>query len=95
MRNKALCIGCALVLWFGGVLPSQAFTDESPEAITADVLVVRPFCLAATIVGSAVFVVALPVALISKSTDKAANALVKAPARATFTRPLGKLNSLN
>ncbi len=95
MRNKALCVGCALALLFGGALPSQAFTDESPEAITTDVLLVRPFCLAATIVGSAVFLVSLPVAAISKSTDKAANALVKAPARATFSRPLGKLSSLN
>jgi hypothetical protein len=60
----------------------------------ADALVVRPACLAATVVGSAVFVVALPAALISKSVKKTANTLVVKPANATFTRPLGDLDAL-
>jgi hypothetical protein len=60
----------------------------------ADALVVRPACLAATVVGSAVFVVALPAALISKSVKKTANALVVKPANATFTRPLGDMDAL-
>jgi len=37
-----------------------------------DALVVRPACLVATVIGSAVFVVALPAALFSKSVKKAA-----------------------
>ena len=68
--------------------------DGSPEAIAADVLVVRPVCFVATIVGSALFLVALPVAAISKSTDKTAHALVVRPAEATFTRPLGAMTDL-
>jgi hypothetical protein len=94
MRKKALCVACALLLTFGGVMPSQAFSDGSPEAIATDVIFVRPFCLVATILGSAVFVVALPAAAISKSTDKAAQALVVSPAKATFTRPVGNLRNL-
>jgi hypothetical protein len=78
-----------------GTLPCRAFSDDSPEAIAADALVVRPFCLVATIVGSAVFVVSLPAAAISKSVDKTADALVNKPAKATFTRPLGRLSALN
>lgn len=68
--------------------------DGSPEAIAADVLVVRPLCFVSTLVGSALFVVALPVAAISKSTRQTAHALVVQPARATFTRPLGDLTAL-
>jgi hypothetical protein len=94
MRKKALCVACALLFTFGGVVPSRAFSDGSPEAVAADAILVRPFCLVATVLGGAFFLVSLPAAAISKSTDKAA-VLVKAPAKATFTRPLGNLSSLN
>ena len=62
--------------------------------MAADVLVVRPACLVATVVGSAVFVVALPAAAMSKSVKKAADTLVVKPANATFTRPLGDMEAL-
>jgi hypothetical protein len=94
MRKRALTLGCVLLFTLGMVNSSRAFSDGTPEAVAADALVVRPFCFAATILGSAVFLVALPVAAISKSTDKAAEALVAAPAKATFTRPLGKMSDL-
>ncbi len=95
MKKKALCIACAVWFTFGTATPSFAFGDGSPEAVAGDALVVRPFCLAATIVGSAVFLVALPVAAISKSTKSTADALVVGPAKATFTRPLGKMSDLS
>jgi len=44
---------------------------------------------AATVVGSAVFVVTLPFAALSKSVKSTAHALVVVPAEATFSRPLG------
>jgi hypothetical protein len=62
--------------------------------VAADALVVRPACLVATVVGSAVFLVALPVAAISKSVKKTADALVVKPANATFTRPMGDMDAL-
>jgi len=46
------------------------------------------------VVGSAVFVVALPAALFSKSVKQAANTLVVTPGKATFTRPLGDMEAL-
>jgi hypothetical protein len=94
MRKKALCVACALVVSLGGITSAQAFQDGSGEAMVGDFLVVRPACLVATIIGSAFFVLSLPVAAISKSTDKTAETLVAVPARATFTRPLGKLSAL-
>jgi len=73
---------------------SAAQDDGSPEVIAADVLVVRPVCLAATIVGSALFLISLPISIVSKSTNETARKLVALPARATFTRPLGDMTSL-
>jgi hypothetical protein len=92
MRKRLVCIACALAVGFGGTVSSPALTDGSPEAVAVDAVFVRPFCLLGTIGGSALFVVALPIALITKSTGKTADALVKAPAKATFERPLGKLS---
>ena len=62
--------------------------------VAADALVVRPACLVATVVGSAVFVVALPWAAISKTVKKTADELVGKPANATFVRPMGDMDAL-
>ena len=62
--------------------------------MAADALVIRPACFVATVLGSAVFVVALPAAAISKSVKKTANTLVVKPANATFTRPMGDMDAL-
>jgi hypothetical protein len=65
------------------------------EAIVADVVLARPGCFAATVVGSVFFVVALPFAALSKSVGKTANSLVVKPAKATFTRPLGEFGDMD
>lgn len=62
--------------------------------IAADVLIVRPVCLAATVIGAALFLVSLPIAIVSDSSSETARKLVGLPARATFTRRLGDMSSL-
>jgi hypothetical protein len=94
MKTRLVTVICALAISWAGVTPSYALSDGSPEAIAADVLVGRPACFVATVVGSAIFVVALPFAAMSKSTKKTAEALVTKPAKATFTRPLGEFEEL-
>jgi hypothetical protein len=94
MKNRILTMCCAALILLAQAPRSFAMEDGSPEATAADVLVVRPACFVATILGSALFIVALPVAAISKSTKQTANALVAAPARATFSRPLGDMTDL-
>lgn len=74
-------------------IPARSARANDAGSITADILVGRPLCLVATIVGGAVFVLALPVAATSGSIDGTAEALVLKPARATFTRPLGDFDS--
>ena len=44
-------------------------------------------------VGTAVFVVTLPFSIPTKSVDKAAQKLIVDPARYTFVRPLGQIDS--
>jgi hypothetical protein len=64
--------------------------DVPAEAIMLDTLLLRPLGFAATVVGSAMFVVSLPFSIPTKQVDKVAQKLVVAPAKYTFTRPLGQ-----
>lgn len=64
-----------------------------PGEVAADALVVRPLGLAATAVGAAVFVVALPFAAIARDVKGTGDILVGTPARFTFVRKLGDFDS--
>ena len=94
MRAKLLTIICVLAVGLGSATASAASDDTGPMEAATDALVVRPVCLAATVIGTAVFIVALPWAAASKSTKKVAETLVLKPANATFTRPLGDMDAL-
>ena len=94
MKSKLLSLVCVLALSFASVTPCMASSDTGPLEVVADVLVVRPGCFVATVLGSAVFVVALPVAAISRSIPQTAHTLVVVPAKATFTRPVGDMDAL-
>lgn len=67
--------------------------SRDPVEVAADVLVARPAGLVATVVGSAIFVVALPFAAITGDVKETGRALVGAPAHWTFHRRLGVLES--
>lgn len=93
MKRNFLILISAVFL--AGFAPStSAFDDGSFEAVAADVVVVRPFSFVATIIGSALFVVSLPIAAISDSVSDTAEALVLTPGRMTFTRPVGELSTI-
>jgi hypothetical protein len=94
MKMQLTTALCILVLLSPGVARAQATNDDGPLAAAADVVLVRPACLAATAIGSALFVVALPFAALSKSVKRTADTLVGKPARATFTRPVGDFTTL-
>jgi hypothetical protein len=93
MKTKLLILLSAVTLVAGNINVSRA-GDDNDIATIADVTLVRPGCFLATVLGSAVFVVALPIAAISHSVGSTADTLVVAPAQATFTRPLGDFTSL-
>lgn len=91
----AVCIlwSTSLVYAAEGRSPSQEQEEVSTEAILADGLLVRPFGIAATLFGAVAFVVTLPFSIPTKSVNKVAQKLVVEPARYTFNRPLGQLDS--
>ena len=79
---------CVLALTLSGARPAFA-SGSSTMDMVVDVALARPISFAATIGGSILFVVSLPIAATSHSIDKAAHTMVVAPAKDTFTRPLG------
>jgi hypothetical protein len=93
MKSKFLTVLCLLAVCFANVNTCRASGDNSLDVV-ADVVLVRPGCFIATVIGSAVFVVALPFAATSKSIHTTADTLVVHPAEATFSRPVGDFSSL-
>lgn len=94
MKTKLLTVVCVIVIGLCSVNAGHASEDD-PLDIVADLALVRPGCFVATVLGSAVFIVALPIAVISRSVKKTADTLVVQPAQATFTRPLGDFSTLH
>ena len=68
---------------------TTATRDRSAGGMTVDLLMVRPVGIASVVLGSAVFVVALPFSLLGGNTGESAKKLIAEPAKFTFVRPLG------
>lgn len=78
-----------------GLSPGQGRApSRDPVEMAADALVARPAGVAATVVGAAVYLVALPFAAISGDVKETGRVLVGGPARWTFRRPLGQLDGI-
>jgi hypothetical protein len=95
MKSRLITVVCVTALLFLQIPQAAAIEDGSTEAVAADVLVVRPACFLMTVIGAAIFVVALPVAAVTKSVPQTAHALVGRPAKATFVRPIGDMTDLD
>ncbi len=63
--------------------------DPDPMVMAIDGLLVRPVSLVATMLGSVFYVVTWPFSAAGGNSGQAWDQMVKAPARATFDRPLG------
>ena len=88
-----LCLGATSLVHAAEDSYMARTEDVSAEAMIADGLLLRPAGIAATVLGTAVFVVTLPFSIPTKSVDKAAQKLIVDPARYTFVRPLGQIES--
>ena len=93
MKTKILVVLCAIAIAMGNINVSRASGDDDIATIT-DITLVRPGCFLATVIGSAFFVIALPIAAASGSVRRTADTLVVGPAQATFTRPIGDFTSI-
>jgi hypothetical protein len=71
----------------------QQGTSSGPSAgaVVGDILVLRPLGFVGTVLGSAAFVVSLPVTLPTHQVDKVGKALVERPFNYTFERPIGQM----
>ncbi len=88
--KKALIIIATVLLVFTATL-SFAATDNNDAAMIGDILILRPVGLLATAVGAIVQGIGLPVSLLGGNAKEAGDALVVAPAKFTFVRPVGDL----
>ncbi len=59
------------------------------SAMVVDVIIARPAGFVGTILGSAIFVLALPFAALGGNVEPVVQTLVVAPFKFTFTRPVG------
>ncbi len=64
--------------------------EPDPMVMALDGIVVRPVSFVATVVGSVFYVITLPFSAAGGNSDRAYEQMVKSPARATFSRPLGR-----
>lgn len=86
-RTIAAAVIMALAVAF--VPPVWAYRDWDSTPMEVDAYVLRPLGMAATILGAASFLVALPFAVITGTAEEAADQLVVAPYSFTFERPMG------
>ena len=76
-----------------GIVRADQYSDATKptgEAIAGDIIIVRPISLAATLLGTVIFVASLPFSIPSGSVGSAAKSLIVEPAQYTFSRPLGQ-----
>lgn len=81
----------AVMLLIPSVSSAANNSGEEPSAgaMVADAVVARPILLAATILGTALYVVTLPFTLAGGNAGGAAKALIVGPGESTFVRCLG------
>jgi hypothetical protein len=94
-RFTNLLVACTLLVMAcqGRAADSQIDTAPSAEAMTFDLFVLRPLALACTVVGTAVYIVALPFNILTLNLAEPGRRLVVEPAKFTFTRDLGDLDN--
>lgn len=94
MAKRSICFFVLAVMIAFGTTAAMAQNERlevqpSGGAMIADALVARPLLAAATLGGTAVFLVSLPFTALGGNVDGAAETLIKTPAEAAFRRCLG------
>lgn len=93
-KLSAMAIMLFLFVFLAVEAPRLALADEKPEpsaiAITADIAIIRPLGIVSLVAGTAVFIVALPFSIPTRSVGVTAKKLIVEPFKFTFTRPVGE-----
>ncbi len=86
---QALPVSAEVAKHEGSGDPSYQIQNPPAFAMMGDLLIARPLLIVATVVGAALFVVALPFTVPSGSVKDAGQALVVDPGKSAFYRCLG------
>ena len=87
MKRKWTALLVALVI-ITSAAPAYAEITQS-DLVVLDVALIRPVGIVSVVVGTALFILSLPVSIPSGSVGTAANSLVKDSFEYTFIRPVG------
>ncbi len=89
-RSIIVALSVALFAAAPVAVQAQNVTDRPTGLeMTADVVLVRPLALAATVLGTGLFVISLPFSALGGNVGEAADNLVVLPFKTTFVRCLG------
>lgn len=94
MKYRIFFTGSLLAVTLALSAPAQAYDpiiDDTPsgEAMAFDLFIARPLGLVGTVAGTAVYIVALPINLLTFNLADPAKRLILEPAKFTFVRELG------
>lgn len=93
-RGKSMMFAMLTLAVLLGTGPAMAQGERmeaqpSGGAMIADAVIARPLLAAATVGGTAIFLVSLPFTALGGNVEGAAETLIKTPAEAAFRRCLG------
>jgi hypothetical protein len=97
MRKTAVALAAAsLTLLASTSVVAAEYGDSvsaapSAEAMSVDLILIRPLGVVATVLGTGLFIASLPLDLIAWNFKDPAKRLVVEPAKFTFTRDLGDI----
>ena len=83
-------LGAAPVVWAQETYSPQQMERPSGTEIVFDFMIARPLGLASLAMGSTMFIISFPLAVITGSTGDTAHALVGEPFNFTFVRGMGE-----
>ena len=92
MRHR-LIVGVLLLMAMSAAQADDTVSGDRATDMVVDVVVMRPLGLVATVLGTALTVVALPFTIPSGSVGESAQAFIVKPAEYTFKRPLGDFSN--
>ena len=88
MRKLSLVCLFAFVLTSTSVRAGEAYEWRFART-TTDIFIARPFTFLATVLGGALWTIALPITLPTRTGEEFYDAVVKTPYELTFERELG------
>ena len=93
LRKHLIASLMVVVLFAPPAIAGESVSGDKGTDMAVDLIVVRPLGIAATVIGAAGFVIALPFTLPTGTTGETAREWVARPFEYTFNRPLGEFDS--